>query len=566
MISNTLSGQGPIIKNGELLIKPLPGQSITNVLNEIKNNARVNIHLSPKRCVSPSMNIWLVEFDYSLIDQSKMLEIIRGCRSVDIAQSNHLITKRSKIPNDTEFSSQWQYINNGSSGGVIDADIDADSAWAITTGGITAKGDTIVVAVIDDGLDLSHPDFTNNLWVNINEIPNNNIDDDGNGYKDDYRGWNADNNNDDISGGGFGGWHGTPVAGIVGARGNNGIGVTGVNWNVKIMVVVGGGDEAGAISTYSYVLANRKLYNNTNGAKGAYVVATNASWGIDNGKPADAPLWCALYDSLGKYGILNAGATANNDVNVDVQGDLPTACPSTYLISVTNTNRQDQKITTAGYGKITIDIGAPGEDTYTVASTSFGGNAYGPFGGTSGATPHVAGTIGLLYSAPCAKLIELSKSKPDTVAFLMKEFILQGSDSNSSLQNISVSGGRLNVHKALIKLQEYCSKMDTDTVVNSINSINLPYPDKKMLIEKTYPNPVVDFLYLKCKITNPENLMISLKNILGQEVKRLEKNNISMNKNIIQLNLSDLPNGMYFISIYNDSTQATLVVVKAVLD
>src|SRR5690606_36199811 len=141
------------------------------------------------------------------------------------------------------------------------------------------------------------------------EIPNNGIDDDGNGYVDDFLGWDADAADDDITGGTFGGGHGTPVAGIVGAKGNNGIGVTGVNWNVKLMIVVGGGNEAQAIAAYSYPLSLRKLYNQTGGQRGAFVVSTNASWGIDFTQASTAPLWCAMYDTLGAYGILNAGAT-----------------------------------------------------------------------------------------------------------------------------------------------------------------------------------------------------------------------------------------------------------------
>jgi len=102
------------------------------------------------------------------------------------------------------------------------------------------------------------------------------------------------------------------------------------------------------------------------GAEGAFVVAVNSSWGTDFGQPADAPLWCALYDSLGTYGVLSCAATANNNTNVDTMGDLPTACPSDYLISVTNTNSSDVKVNSAGYGVVTIDLGAPGNQIYSV--------------------------------------------------------------------------------------------------------------------------------------------------------------------------------------------------------
>ena len=148
-------------------------------------------------------------------------------------------------------------------------------------------------------------------------------------------------------------------------------------------------------------------YDETEGAEGAYVVATNASWGLTGGQPADSPIWCDLYDVLGANGILNMGATANQNLDIDVVGDLPTACPSDFLISVTNLNDNDQKVTAAGFGSSTIDIGAYGEGAFT---TTIGGG-YGTFAGTSAATPAVSGAVGLLYSAPCAAFGELLEVK-----------------------------------------------------------------------------------------------------------------------------------------------------------
>jgi hypothetical protein len=137
----------------------------------------------------------------------------------------------------------------------------------------------------------------------------------------------------------------------------------------------------------------RQRYNQTNGAEGAFVVATNSSWGINNGNPANAPLWCAFYDTLGAYGILNAGATANAQINVDVSGDLPTGCISDYLISVTATNNNDVR-TFSGFGANTIHLGAPGE----AVRTTSGSSNYTTTDGTSFATPMVAGAIALFAS------------------------------------------------------------------------------------------------------------------------------------------------------------------------
>lgn len=439
--------------HGELLVQTKPGSSITEVLKDLEyvNGKQTEVYVKKK--ISDPMHVWLLGFDEQKVDEVQFLYAARNNRSVSIAQFNHIIKKRATVPDDTNFGQQWQYINTGQSGGTPGADIDADLAWDITTGGLTPLGDTIVVCVVDDGLDPTHTDFGDNVWMNHEEIPNNNIDDDGNGYTDDYLGWNADDGDDDITGGTFGGGHGTPVAGIIGAQGDNNHGVTGVNWNVKLMIVVGGGNEAQAVAAYSYPLVMRKRYNQSGGTQGAFVVATNSSWGIDQGQPADAPLWCAMYDSLGAAGILSAGATANANFNIDVVGDLPTGCPSDYLITVTNTNDDDVKLTQAGYGITTIDLGAPGQGTYTVAD----GNSYAGFGGTSGATPHVAGTIGLLYSAPCFSFSVLAQANPGGAALAVKNYIMDGTDPNNSLDGITVSGGRLNMYGALNQLINNCA-------------------------------------------------------------------------------------------------------------
>lgn len=431
---------------GEFIVQIKPNKDVNEVVRHFQTFNGKTTKLRVKKKLVPTLNIYLLSFDFTKITQPRLLDAMFKHTSVNIIQNNHITQHRATIPNDPQFNNQWQYINTGASGGVVNADLDAELAWDITTGGVTALGDTIVVCVVDDGLDLTHTDFASNRWFNYAEIPGNGIDDDGNGYTDDYRGWNTDNNTDDIAGGFFGGFHGTPVAGIVGAKGNNAIGVSGVNWNVKLMIVVGGsGNEADNIAAYSYPLTMRTRYNETNGAQGAFVVATNSSWGTDFGQPADAPLWCAMYDEMGAQGILSAGATANVNVNVDIQGDLPTACPSDYLISVTNLRRNDVKVTSAGYGITTIDLGAYGEDTWTVAKP----NNYAGFGGTSGATPHVAGAVALLYSAPCYQLAALARTNPAEAALLVKQFILDGTTPNASLAGITVTGGRLNMHNAL---------------------------------------------------------------------------------------------------------------------
>ena len=200
------------------------------------------------------MHIWLLEFN-SQTNAESILSTLRKNSTVVGAQFNHFTQERTTTPNDPSFGTQWSMNNTGQSGGTVDADVDGPEAWDITTGGLTSTGDTIVVAVIDGGFQLSHTDLK--FRKNYNEIPNNSIDDDGNGYIDDFNGWNAINQNGNIGSN----QHGTHVAGTVGAKGNNSIGVTGVNWNVQIMAIEGSTSlESEAVIAYGYVLDSRRLY------------------------------------------------------------------------------------------------------------------------------------------------------------------------------------------------------------------------------------------------------------------------------------------------------------------
>lgn len=440
-ISITSFGQAERMRN-EFILQLKKGFSPSDAQQELVQHFGILPDIKIGNEVSDIMRAWLFTFNEDFVSLNEIIRFAPTCSSIQLAQANHKIAERI-VPNDPSYSQQW-FHNDAS-----DNDIDTPEAWDITTGGLTAFGDEIVVCVVEGGgAKWDQEDIVANHWINSNEIAGNGIDDDNNGYIDDVNGWNTTSFNDVIATGN----HGTQVSSMIGAKGDNNLGITGVNWNVKIMQVdMGGVTEANVITAYTYPLKMRRLYNQTGGAQGAFVVATNSSWGTDNGQPSQAPLWCAMYDTLGVAGILSCGATANNNVNVDVVGDLPTACPSEYLIAVTATNSSDVR-TFSGYGTTAIDLGAPGEAVYLAGNTNYGNTS-----GTSFASPCVAGGVALLYSAPCSSIMSITNADPATGAQLIRDYIFNGVDLVSNLQTEVVTGGRMNVKNSIDLLLNDCS-------------------------------------------------------------------------------------------------------------
>jgi hypothetical protein len=418
---------------------------INMVVNQIHTSIPESA-LKVKKVLSQRAHVSLLEFDSNVISVAQVIERISMDERAAFVQPNHTnIKSRTTIPNDLEYPIQW------SVGPTATARIFAPEAWDISTDGITATGDTIVVAVVDGGMDLNHIDL--NLFKNKHEIPLNGIDDDNNGYIDDYDGWSAYTStgvigNDD---------HGTHIAGTICARTNNSEGVAGIIWGGKVIPInASSSNESVVIEGYGYALELRATYNETNGDSGAFIVATNSSFGVDRGDPDNYPIWCAFYDSLGAAGILNMAATSNSSLDVDIRGDIPTTCPSNYMVAVSNVNQNGNIL--GGYGATEIDLAAPGTDIRSTMPNQ----RYGYKTGTSMATPHVAGVVGAMYSAMCGFDLVDALENPDSLSIWVRNRLLESVDTVPNLANKNITSGRLNMFKALQSVQ-------TETVQMSYN-------------------------------------------------------------------------------------------------
>lgn len=250
----------------------------------------------------------------------------------------------SKLPNDPLFAGQYGLNNTGQTGGTAGADINVAPVWNSATG-----SKNVIVAVIDEGVNISHEDLKKNIWLNTDEIPDNGEDDDKNGYVDDIRGYDFYNDDETVYDAEDGDRHGTHVAGIIGAQGNNGIGVAGVNWNVSIMPVKFLGPEGGD----DFTGAEAIVYAVDNGAK-----VINCSWGGGG----DSPIIEEAISYANDHGVLIAAAAGNYGMSTDAYSFWPAASDSPNVISVAATDDKDELAEFSNFGERTVDIGAPGVD------------------------------------------------------------------------------------------------------------------------------------------------------------------------------------------------------------
>jgi len=321
-----------------------------------------------------------------------------------------------RTPSDPDFNLLWGLHNTGQTGGTPDADIDAPEAW---DNGVGSR--EVIVAVIDTGVQADHPDLAANMWVNSGETPDNGIDDDGNGYVDDVYGYdfyNDDGDPDDDHG------HGTHCSGTIGAVGNDGVGIAGVNWNVRIMAIKflsagGGGWLSDAIKSVDYAaMMGAKISNNSWGSYGFSQSLKDA------------------FEAAGLAGHLACCAAGNELNDNDGQSSLyPASFDLANIISVAATDHDDALAWFSNYGLESVDLGAPGLNIYSTIPT----DSYATWSGTSMATPHVAGVAALLRSRASSLTHEA-----------LKAAILDNVDPIAALDGKCVTGGRLNANKSMI--------------------------------------------------------------------------------------------------------------------
>src|SRR5262245_46440974 len=354
-------------------------------------------------------------------DTSWTIRALEQDPRVAYAEPNFIL-HAADTPNDPSYPQEWGLNNTGQqvnfTSGTADADIDAPEAWSVSHG-----SSDVTVAVIDTGVDMAHPDLAQNIWINQGEncagCRTNGIDDDGDGYVDDWRGWdfvNHDNDPTDDNG------HGTHVAGTIAATGNNGVGTTGVTWNSKIMPLKfldssGSGSTEDAISAILYARA-----------KGVPIL--NNSWG---GGDFSQALQDAI-EQTDASGELFVAAAGNDFTNTDQEPFWPSSYDTPNILSVGASDQFDRKAWFSNYGVRTVDLSAPGTNIYS----TWRGGSYRFADGTSMATPGVSGAAALTKAV-----------FPNASGVGLKALLLRTVDPVAALNGATRTAGRLNVDHAV---------------------------------------------------------------------------------------------------------------------
>jgi subtilisin family serine protease len=410
-------------KEGELLVKFKPGV--------VKASAMTHQHIGSAviRGFDIVPNLEHVKLAEGMSVEEGILHYMSD-PDVEYAEPNYIRRVAAvipNIPNDTFFRNQWALHNTGTyASGTPGADIDAPEAWTITTG-----SSNIIIAVLDTGIDYNHNDLAGNIWTNPGETScTDGTDNDGNGYVDDCIGWNfANNNKDPMDDNG----HGTHAAGIIGAVGNNGNGIAGVMWNVRLMPVKvldanGAGTDAEITAGIQYAVAN-----------GAKII--NASLG---GTAFSYSVYVAIATANAQR-VLFVAAAGNNGNNNDLTPFYPASYDLPNIVSVAATDQDDRRVPFSNYGEVSVDVAAPG--VYVLSTIPQGLYMDKDFNmGTSMAAPHVAGLAGLLFSYYDGYHNTLFDY------YQIRDTISRYVDVLDTLNGWIRTGGRINAYKAISSL------------------------------------------------------------------------------------------------------------------
>lgn len=351
----------------------------------------------------------------------KAIEMLYRSGAVQYAEPDYKVRAIATQPNDPLFSELWGLHNTGQVfGGTPDADIDAPEAWATRT-----DASQVIVAVIDTGVDYTHQDLSANMWKNPKEIPGNGVDDDGNGWIDDVYGIDTCNDDADPADDHF---HGTHVSGTIGAKGNNGIGVTGVAWKAKIMALKflcddGFGFTSDAIDAINYALVAKSTNNYTR------MILSN-SWGGGGYSQA-------LFDTISiakGLGVLFVAAAGNDFLNTDNSISYPAGYNVDNIISVGASDASDDQAWFSNYGCNSVDVFAPGNGILSTMPN----DEYDTLSGTSMATPHISGIAAMVWA-----------NSPGKNWRSIKSAVMNSVNQPASMSRLSVSQGRANLRKAL---------------------------------------------------------------------------------------------------------------------
>jgi subtilisin family serine protease len=329
--------------------------------------------------------------------------------------------KLAAAPNDPRFGDQTG-LN-----GTAAADVGAIDAWSALTG-----SSSVIVAVIDSGANVGHEDLQPNIWTNPGETPGNGADEDGNGFNDDVHGYDFVAGSGDVSDPVN---HGTGIAGIIGAVGNNGVGIAGINWSVKILPLkftdgTGKGSLSTAVTAIDYAIA-----------KGAKVINASFVMDLSAGDPAKVQM---LQDAVQKAidaGIVFVAAAGNKfggtGTNIDSENVYPAALPVEPILAVAAVDGSGALADFSNFGPTSVDIAAPG---VSILSTAADGG-YSGTKGTSIATPFVAGAAALILS-----------HNPSLSPAQVKSAIVGNAKASSGLSGKVASGGTLDLRAALASL------------------------------------------------------------------------------------------------------------------